>query len=149
METLRDFHRAIFLSLLTTLLSACAVLDAQKPKVQVDSVRYQHVSLKAGRLDTRLSVTNPNNFKLPLKALNYQLYLNDKEFVSGKTDQVLELAAAETRQIELPIAISYQKVVESLGSAVMNGKLRFRVKGELDFGLIRVPYQQTGEFKLY
>jgi len=149
MDTQRFFHRTIFFSLITTLLSACAVLDVQKPKVQVDSVHYRHVSLKDGRLDTRLSVTNPNNFKLPIKALNYQLFLNDKEFISGKTGKGLELAAAETRQIELPIDISYQKVIESLGSAVLSGKLHFRVKGELDFGLISVPYQQSGEFKLY
>ena len=131
------------------MLSACGVIDLQKPKVKVASAQYQRLSSKAGRLNTRLSITNPNTFALPLKALNYQLYLNDKEFLSGKTSQGLELAAAETRQIDLPIDISYQELIASLGSAVIIGKISYRLRGELDFGLLTVPYQQSGEFKLY
>ena len=131
------------------MLSACGVIDLQKPKVQVTSAQYQRVSSKAGRLNTRLSVTNPNSFALPIKTLRYQLILNDKEFLSGKTSKGMELAAGEMRQIDIPIDISYQKLIDSLGSAVLTGRISYQLRGELDFGLVTAPYQQSGVFKLY
>jgi LEA14-like dessication related protein len=149
MEKRRFSLQVSLVTMCLMLLGACGVIDLQKPKVQVTSAQYQRLSLKTGRLNTRLSVTNPNNFTLPIKALSYQLYLNDKEFLSGNTSKGLELAAAETRQIDLPIDISYQKLLDSLGSAVAMGRIRYQLRGEFDFGLLSVPYQQSGEFKLY
>ena len=149
MKKLQFIRLACLMALCMVVLAACGVIDLQKPKVQVTSAQYQRVSSKAGRLNTRLAVTNPNSFTLPIKTLNYQLLLNDKEFLSGKTSKGMELAAGEMRQIDIPIDISYQKLIDSLGSAVMTGRISYQLRGELNFGLVTVPYHQSGEFKLY
>ena len=149
MNNIQIFRLLALISVCVVMLVGCGVIDLQKPKVQVSSAQYQRVSSKAGRLNTRLSVTNPNSFTLPIKALRYQLILNDKEFLSGKTSKGMELAAGEMRQIDIPIDISYQKLIDSLGSAVLTGRISYQLRGELDFGLVTAPYQQSGEFKLY
>lgn len=149
MNNIQVFRLLGLISVCVVMLVGCGVIDLKKPEVQVTSAQYQRVSSKAGRLNTRLSVTNPNSFTLPIKALKYQLILNDKEFLSGKTSKGMELAAGETRQIDIPIDISYQKLIDSLGSAVLTGRISYQLRGELDFGLVTAPYQQSGEFKLY
>ena len=149
MNNIQVFRLLVLISGCLVMLVGCGVIDLQKPKVQVTSAQYQRVSSKAGRLNTRLSVTNPNSFTLPIKTLRYQLILNDKEFLSGKTSKGMELAAGEMRQIDIPIDISYQKLIDSLGSAVLTGRISYQLRGELDFGLVTAPYQQSGVFKLY
>lgn len=149
MKTRTQFCRAALLFLLLAQISACGVVNYRNPTVQVKDASYERLSLKAGRLNTRLAVNNPNSFQLPVKALSYQLYLNDKEFVAGQASGGLNLGAGETREINFPIELSYQKLINSLGSMVMTRTIRFQVKGELDFGLFKTPYSKIGEFKLY
>lgn len=136
------------IALLAVSITACGVIDIQKPQVKVADTTFQHVSLQTGRLDTRLSVLNPNTFGLPIKALRYQLILNDLEFANGTQEQGLKLAAGESRMIDLPIDVNYKQLLGGIDSIIRNKRIQFRLKGELDFGLMKVPFRETGEFSL-
>ena len=78
--------------------------------------------------------------------MSYQLILNDMQFAEGTQDQGLKLGAGETRTIALPIDINYKQLLGGLDSLFRTKQIRFQLKGELDFGLLKVPFRKTGEF---
>ncbi|MGD8925350.1 MAG: LEA type 2 family protein [Thioalkalispiraceae bacterium] len=130
------------------MLAGCKVAELKKPEVSVIGSRFVSVSLAQGRLDNKLRITNPNVFKLPVKAIHYTLLLNDREFVSGQTDRSLNVAAGGTQQVQLPLMIQYEKLLKGLGSVFQNKTIRFQLRGEIDFGLVRVPFSKTGDFSI-
>ncbi|MGD8783065.1 MAG: LEA type 2 family protein [Thioalkalispiraceae bacterium] len=129
-------------------LSACKLATIENPQVKVTQSRFHSVSLTQGRLDNQLSITNPNVFKLPIENISYTLYLNDKKFVSGTTQHSLKIPAGASRSIDLPLTIRYEKLVTGLGSLFRDKTIQFQLSGEIDFGLIKVPYQKSGEFSV-
>jgi len=130
------------------LMSGCKVGEIKNPEVEIIRSTFNPVSLKHGRLDTQLRVTNPNVFKLPIKAVSYRLFLNDREFIVGTTKQTLKIPAGGNQLVELPVDIEYEKLIGGLGSIFLNKAIRFQLKGDIDFGLVSVPYRKTGEFKI-
>ena len=143
-----SLFKAVLFMITLLSVSACKVGEIKNPEVSVTQVKFNSVSLKRGRLDTRLRVSNPNVFKLPIKTVSYKLYLNDKEFSSGVTQQSLNILAGGSQLVGLPLDIEYKKILSGLGSAFLSKTIRFRLQGEIDFGLINVPYSKTGVFKI-
>jgi len=138
----------LFIILGFSVLSSCKVADIQSPEVRVTDSRFHSVSLSYGRLDNQLQISNPNIFKLPIKSVSYTLFLNDKEFIAGTTQHSLKIPAGGSQMVELPLDIQYEKLLKGLGSIFRNKAIRFQLKGEIDFGLIKVPYRKTGEFTI-
>jgi len=141
------FKAVLFMVTLLS-VSACKVGEIRNPEVSVTQAKFNSVTLKRGRLDAQLRVSNPNVFKLPIKTVSYKLYLNDKEFSSGVTQQSLNIPAGGSQLVGLPLDIEYKKILSGLGSTFLSKTIRFRLQGEIDFGLINVPYSKTGVFKI-
>ena len=141
------FKAVLFMVTLLS-VSACKVGEIRNPEVSVTQAKFNSVSLKRGRLDTQLRVSNPNVFKLPIKTVSYKLYLNDKEFSSGVTQQSLNIPAGGSQLVGLPLDIEYKKILSGLGGAFLSKTIRFRLQGEIDLGLVNVPYSKTGVFKI-
>jgi len=138
----------VIIGSLSMLISGCKVGEIKKPVVNVIKSKFTSVSLKHGRLDTQLSVSNPNVFKLPIETVSYKLFLNDKEFISGATKQSMKIPAGGSQRVELPLDIEYKKLLGGLGAIFKSKTIQFRLQGEVDLGLVTVPYQKIGEFKI-
>jgi len=143
-----SFLNLVVLSGAFLFVSACKVGEVKTPEVSVSKANFSSVSVKSGRLDTELKVSNPNVFKLPIKTVSYKLYLNDKEFSSGMTTHNMKIPAGGTQQVGLPLDIEYKKLLGGLGSIISTKTIRFRLQGEIDLGLVQVPYRKTGTFKI-
>ena len=138
----------ILFSATLLVISACKLGDLKSPEVSVTKAKFNPISLQQGRLDTQLRVSNPNVFKLPIKAVSYKLFVNDKEFSFGTIQHNLKIPAGGSQLVELPLDIRYEKLLASLGSIFTYKAIRFQLKGEIDFGLVKVPYRKTGEFTI-
>ena len=79
-------HIPAFLLVLVALLPACALLEKHlnEPSVSFKQTSYQHISLNEGILKSRIQLTNPNNFGLPIHGITYHLTLNDKQFAQSR-----------------------------------------------------------------
>ena len=146
----RSFATLSLILLLASLLvvPACKLGEVKSPEVSVTKAKFNAVSLQHGRLDAQLRVSNPNVFKLPIKAVSYKLFLNDREFSDGATQHKMKIPAGGSQLVELPLDIRYEQLLSSLGSVFTYKAIRFHLKGEIDFGLVKVPYRKTGEFTL-
>ena len=143
-----SLFKVILITVTLLSVSACKVGEIKNPEVSVTQAKFNSISLKRGRLDTQLRVSNPNVFKLPIKTVSYKLYLNDKEFSSGVTQQSLNIPAGGSQLVGLPLDIEYKRILSGLGSVFLSKTIRFRLQGEIDLGLLTVPYSKTGVFKI-
>lgn len=128
----------------------CSVLEqsVQKPTVAVTQVTFKQVSLQEGILDARIQISNPNNFSLPVKGITYRLQLNEREFANSRMTLDNKLPAQGSVQASVPITFRYVELIEGLGRLLNRQRIHFRLAGEADLGVIRVPYSKSGEFDL-
>ena len=60
----------------------------------------------------------------------------------------IKIPAGGSQLVELPLEIEYEKLLKGLESIFKKKAMRFQLNGEIDFGLINVPYRKTGEFSI-
>ena len=140
----------VLLLLPVLLLQGCKLIEQHinKPSVAFSQTTFQHVSLQQGVLKSTVRLSNPNDFSLPVKTLTYHLHLNQQKFAHSQLRLDKNIPAHGTVEFELPVTIRYQQLLDGLVSALSHQKITFRLNGEVDFGLLTIPYQKTGDFVL-
>jgi LEA14-like dessication related protein len=143
------FKHSAFI-LLASIIASCSVLQKaiEKPKVHVEEVSFHPVSLKEGRLDSRMQISNPNGFALPVRNLTYHLKLNDRELVNSELAFDKNIPAKGALEIHVPIHFQYGELLNGISSILQHRNIRFQLAGELDLGLVKIPFSKTGEFVL-
>lgn len=144
------FRHVILLNSILFGLTACQLLQehVKEPQVAFQSVAFKPISLQEGRLDSIVEITNPNAFKLPVRSMLYRLNLNEREFASSTLSLDKSIPANGSIQVQLPITLKYAELIGGVTDVLQRKRIRFQLAGEVDFGLLTVPYSKTGEFKL-
>jgi LEA14-like dessication related protein len=135
-------------------ISGCTLLPSQieKPTLHVADVRLIDAGLFEQRFVLSLRVQNPNDFDLPIEALNYELMLNDKPFAQGASAKSVTIPRYGSGLIEVEGISTLSMLLRQLPE-LQNGTLkglRYQLKGYLTlqgFGN-RVPFDQQGEIGL-
>ncbi len=140
----------IFLILVSGITASCSVLQQaiEKPTVHVQEVKYQPISLKEGRLDSRMQISNPNSFPLPVRNLTYHLKLNGRLFADSSLKFDKNIPAKGMIELHVPIHFQYGELLQGITSIILQRDIKFQLAGDLDLGLVTVPFSKTGEFAL-
>jgi len=150
MENRQILFKSLGILLLLACVLSCSVLQnaIQRPTVQVENVSYHPVSLREGRLDSRLRISNPNHFALPLRTVTYRLKLNGRVFADSKLSFSKDIPAQGTLELQVPIHFRYDELLQGLSSLLVQHDIRFQIAGKLDLGLLEIPFSKSGEFAL-
>ena len=150
MENIQIVIKATFLMLLAGMVSSCEVIQQaiEKPTVHVKEVKYHSVSRKEGQIDSRMQISNPNSFSLPLRNMTYNLKLNDRVFADSKLAFDKDIPAKGMIELNIPIRFQYGELLHGISSIIAHQHIKFRLEGKLDLGLIEIPFSKTGEFAL-
>lgn len=106
----------------TFLLLGCNPVNTlQSTKIKNPEVKYVNYQLgdaNLKRITARLnfSAHNPNDIGLKNLFMNYELYIKDKHFLTGKDIELALIANADSN-IAIPIEIAYADVLNVLGAA--------------------------------
>lgn len=148
-SVIRIFH-LLLVGLLTTAATGCAVLQqvVKKPSVQVQSVSFHSQGLREGKLDSRLQVTNPNGFSLPVRTLSYRLRVNGHQLVEGKLSFDKNIPAHGSLVLNLPVRFQYQQVLNGLTSILQRRQASYQLAGELNLDLVQIPFSKSGQVNL-
>jgi len=150
MENMQTTLKSIFLIFVSALMASCSVLQQaiEKPTVHVQEVKYHPVSLKEGRLDSRMQIRNPNSFPLPLRNLAYHLKLNGRVFADSRLKFDKNIPAKGMIELHVPIHFQYGELLQGISNIILQHDIKFQLAGDLDLGLVSVPFSKTGEFAL-
>lgn len=121
------------------LLSSCGVLNPtlKDPDVKLVGI---HVSPNKGFLQQTLivdlSILNPNKQDLNIRAMTYQLGIENINLLSGASDQIPPLKGSAETPVSLELKadmLQVLKLVEHIGKNGLGEKVNYRFTASLDF----------------
>jgi LEA14-like dessication related protein len=134
-------------------LAACATLGKaafKEPVVHFHDARVTGLGITGGSLEVKLSVYNPNGFKLDGTRLTYNVLVDSVTFGSGALAQQFTVQEKDSTIVTLPLQFTYAGIGQA-GRQLMNtGAVNYRVVGDVTVGTplgnFTRPYDQTGRF---
>ena len=134
--------------------AACSALGRQafkEPVVRLQDVRVNGVGLTGGNLDVRLSVYNPNGYRLDATRLTYNVIVGDSvRFATGTVDSRFTVNGNDSSTVTIPVNFTYTGIGAAGRQLLNTGGVSYRVNGDVIVGTVigsfTVPYSSTGRF---
>ncbi|MBU0656582.1 MAG: LEA type 2 family protein [Gammaproteobacteria bacterium] len=128
------------------LLQACSGVPGivEQPKVSIQNIGLQNISLTQGTAIVTLNVSNPNPFPLPIRGIEYGLSLNGHPVASGDQVQEQSIGAGQEVPVSIPIRLDFVELARLAPVAWRERKLQYDLTGAVRLPLIKVPFQRQG-----
>jgi LEA14-like dessication related protein len=120
----------------------------KKPTTKLDSVEVKKLDTKGAQLMFGLAVENPNDFKLRVESVKYEIEIGGRKMTTESITTPTEVGPNTKSVVQLPITVQFADVFSSIGDFLRNEKTTYRIKGSARVGIISVPFDEKGEFKL-
>src|SRR5665213_442979 len=119
-------------------VAGCSALGKQafqQPIVHLQDVRVNGLGLTGGNLDVKLSVYNPNGYRLDATRMTYGVIVGDSvQFATGTVDSRFSVNQNDSSVITIPVSFTYAGV-GTAGRQLMNtGGVNYRVQGDVTVG---------------
>ena len=148
-------HKAKFMvaALVGVAAAGCATLGRatfKEPVVHFQDARITGIGTTGGSLEVKLSLYNPNSFKLDGSRLTYVVLVGVDTLGTGALAQQFSVQEKDSTIVTLPVQFTYTGV-GAAGRQLMNtGTVNYRVTGDVTVGTplgnYTRPYDQTGRF---
>ena len=139
----------ILIAVLMSLIFGCSSLKKMigPPKVKLQDVSINKLSMINADLEILLSVQNPNNIDLDVKNLRYALDINSKTLTSGTLKDKILVRKKETTIVSVPLRILYKDILSSALLLLNRDGMPYRVQGSVEVGPFTIPFDETGTLK--
>lgn len=146
--------RSLSVVLLLVGLSACSAMG---PKLETPRLTIVKVAMTSGDIFSQnflvhLNVQNPNDRELPIKGIEYKLFLQGDSFAEGTSSKSFTVPANAETEFDMTVRTNF---VSSVGRLLtrLGGKKTveyvFEGKVMLASGMIRnIPFQESGSVDL-
>jgi len=155
---LRSFSLFLVLSslILSMLFFSCSALDSimrgsvKKPKVSFESAELIGLTFADADLLFVLEIENPNSFGVHMAGFDYDFRIDEATFVSGISEDRLDIDAGGTSTVELPVNVAYSDLFSSFSSLIDKDESTYQISCGFTFdlpvlGRIRIPVSREGE----
>ena len=132
----------------------CSALGRQafrEPIVHLQDVHVNGVGLTGGNLDVRLSVYNPNGYRLDATRMSYNVVVGDSvRFATGTVDNRFTVNSNDSSVVTIPVNFTFAGVGAAGRQLLNTGGVNYKVAGDVTVGTVvgnfTVPYSSTGRF---
>lgn len=135
-------------------LAACAAFG---PKLEVPRLTLVRVAMTSADIFNqqflvRMHVQNPNDRELPIKGIDYKLFLEGDSFAEGLSNKPFVVPALGETEFDMTVRTNFVSGAGRLLSR-LNGRtqVQYVVEGKVltDIGMARkIPFQETGTVDL-
>lgn len=138
------FRIAAALVLMTglALLAGCSMFGPSytKPEIALANVEMLKANLWEQSFRLRLRVDNPNDRSLPIRGMQYQIYLNDARLATGVSDQAFTVPAYGSEYFELNVRSNLWRHIGDIVRLVETQQaIDYRIEGHIRTGLFFSP----------
>ena len=145
--------KLMFAGLMGVAAAGCATLGRatfKEPVVHFQDARITGLGVSGGSVEVKLSLYNPNGFKLDGERLTYKIMVDSTTLGTGALADRFAVQEKDSTLVTLPLSFSYAGV-GAAGRQLMNtGSVNYRVMGDVTVGTplgnFTRPYDQTGRF---
>ena len=135
-------------------VAGCSALGKQafqQPIVHLQDVRVNGVGLTGGNLDVKLSVYNPNGYRLDATRMTYNVLVGgDVRVATGTVDSRFTVNDNDSTIVTVPVSFTYSGIGAAGRQLLNTGGVDYRVNGDVTVGTVvgnfTVPYSATGRF---
>jgi LEA14-like dessication related protein len=149
----RSFAAAALCSLALS-VAGCSALG---PKIEVPRLSLVHVAMTSADIFNqqflvRVHVQNPNDRELPIKGIDYELFLEGDSFAEGLSNKPFVVPALGETEFDMTVRTNFVSGVGRLLSR-LNGRdqVQYVVEGKVltELGMAKkIPFQETGTVSL-
>jgi LEA14-like dessication related protein len=131
-------------------LSACFSTKLQAPKLTIVNVGMVSADVFSQQFRIRLHVQNPNDRELPIKSIDYELFLQGDSFAEGISDQPFVVPALGEAEFDTVVSTNFMSSVGRLLSKLNSndgGQVQYNFIGhvQLTKGMLRkIPFAEQG-----
>ena len=148
--------KLIFAGVMGVAAAGCATLGKatfKEPIVHFQDAKITGLGVTGGSVEVKLSLYNPNGFKLDGERLTYKLMVDSTTLGTGALADRFAVQEKDSTIVTLPLSFSYAGV-GAAGRQLMNtGSVNYRVTGDVTVGTplgnFTRPYDQTGRFSTF
>jgi LEA14-like dessication related protein len=135
-------------------VAGCSALGRQafkEPIVRLQDVKVNGIGLTGGNLNVRLSVYNPNGYRLDATRMTYNVLVGDSvQFATGTVQDRFTVQSNDSSIVTIPVNFTYAGVGAAGRQLINSGGVNYRVQGDVTVGTVvgsfSVPYTSTGRF---
>jgi len=142
----------IWVFVLLILSAACLSCFLEKPTFALKEISVTRLSLMDIHFLFGIEVTNPNHFDLKLRALEYVIFLNEKELGKGHLEKEVLIAKASPTLVQVPLATSFKNLGNPFELILLGKDLRYKIEGaaviKSSLGAATIPFSKSGEIKI-
>ena len=136
--------------------AGCATLGKatfKEPIVHFQDAKVTGLGVTGGSVEVKLSLYNPNGFKLDGERLTYKVMVDSTTLGTGALADRFAVQEKDSTIVTLPLSFTYAGV-GAAGRQLMNtGSVNYRVVGDVTVGTplgnFTRPYDQTGRFSTF
>ncbi|WP_114418787.1 LEA type 2 family protein [Marinospirillum perlucidum] len=156
-KKLASGYRLLAGLLLILTLSGCSFLSSfyepETPEVKVVDQRLVALNLEEARLEVDIEVFNPNQFSLPVGALDYSLTVQGHSLAQGEQNQGFSLGSKKTETLTFVVDVNLPAAVATLADLKNSNRLDYQLSGGLvvDLPLLpgkRLAWETSGQLPL-
>lgn len=142
------------LVLLTLGAAGCSVLA---PKIEAPRLTLVNAAMASGDIFSqsfivRLHVQNPNDRDLPIRGIDYQLFLEGDSFAEGVSNKPFVVPALGETEFDMTVRTNFVSGIGRLLSRLSGkDKVSYIFEGKVltDLGMIKkIPFQESGTVSL-
>jgi len=135
-------------------VAGCSTLGKQafqQPIVHLQDVKLNGVGITGGSLDVKLSVYNPNGYRLDATRMTYNVLVGtDVQVATGTVDSRFTINDNDSTVVTVPVSFTYAGIGAAGRQLINTGGVDYRVNGDVTVGTMvgnfTVPYSATGRF---
>ena len=147
------FHRAgaVLLAIGVSACNAAKLPDAETPNVSLAGLSFAEAGLFEQGFTLQLRLQNPNDFDIPVQALNFALDVNGAEFAKGLTNEDFTVPASAEIIIPIEVSIATNDLIERVTAIGTGRRLDYQLTGaaEIDSWFSApVPFSRSGKLAL-
>lgn len=148
MNITRLIRCAALLALL--MLNACVSTRFEAPRLSIVNVGMVSADVFSQQFRIRLHVQNPNDRELPIKGIEYELFLQGDSFAEGISNQPFVVPALGEAEFDTLVTTNFMSSVGRLLSKMNSAdgnKVQYAFVGKvvLSSGMLRkIPFSEQG-----
>ena len=128
-------------------------MDIKKPVVSVADVRMTGLSFDHTDLNFKIQIDNPNDVNVSMAGFDYNFYINQKSFLSGKQDQPIDITARGQSQFDFPVSLKFADVLQTISDLLNRDSAAYKIDLGLLFdlpvlGKQNIPLSYDGHFPI-
>ncbi len=114
------------------------------PKISLARLKLKNLSLTTASFELETKLENPNNLSLILNRFQYNLTINNRNWLSGIKDQAQPISSKASQTLTLPFAINFLDIGQSVYQAIVNNEsLDYHFSGNLNVGAADLPLSKV------